>query len=72
MKYPYTNQPGRLESLYGVLDAITVCPVAFEIYERLKEFSSAFIFRNVRNSKFSSSFSFAIRATFLGGIMFPP
>ena len=37
VKYPYTNQPGRLESLYGVLDAITVCPVAFEIYERLKE-----------------------------------
>lgn len=35
-KYPYTNQPERLQSLYGVLDAVAVCPVAFEIYERLK------------------------------------
>lgn len=35
-KYPYTNQPERLESLYSVLDAVSVCPVAFEIYERLK------------------------------------
>lgn len=37
VKYPYTNQPKRLESLYRVLDAVSVCPVAFEIYERLKE-----------------------------------
>lgn len=36
-KYPYTDQPERLESLYSVLDAVEVCPVAFEIYERLKE-----------------------------------
>jgi Fe-S-cluster containining protein len=35
--YPYTNRPERLYSLYSVLDAITVCPVAFEIYERLKK-----------------------------------
>lgn len=35
-KYPYTNLPERLESLYSVLDAVSVCPVAFEIYERLK------------------------------------
>lgn len=35
-KYPYTNQPERLWSLYSVLDAVSVCPVAFEIYERLK------------------------------------
>ena len=35
--YPYTNQPERLESLYSVLDAVAVCPVAFEIYERLKK-----------------------------------
>ncbi len=34
--YPYTNQPERLWSLYSVLDAVAVCPVAFEIYERLK------------------------------------
>lgn len=37
VKYPYTNQPNRLESLYSVLDAVEVCPVAFEILERLKE-----------------------------------
>lgn len=36
-KFPYTDQPERLESLYSVLDAIEVCPVAFEIYERLKQ-----------------------------------
>jgi hypothetical protein len=36
-KFPYTNQPGRLESLYSVLDAVEVCPVAFEIFERLKQ-----------------------------------
>lgn len=35
-KYPYTNQPERLQSLYSVLDVIGICPVAFEIYERLK------------------------------------
>ncbi len=36
-KYPYTNQPERLQSLYSVLDAVSVCPVVFEIYERLKK-----------------------------------
>ena len=36
-KYPYTDQPGRLGSLYGMLDAIAVCPVAYEIWERLKK-----------------------------------
>lgn len=35
-KYPYTNQPERLWSLYSVLEAVEVCPVAFEIYEELK------------------------------------
>lgn len=35
-KYPYTDQPERLQSLYSVLDTVAVCPVAFEIYERLK------------------------------------
>lgn len=34
--YPYTNRPERLESLYGVLGAVEVCPVACEIWERLK------------------------------------
>ena len=35
-KYPYTDQPDRLGSLYSVLEAVEVCPVAFEILERLK------------------------------------
>ena len=35
-KYPYTNQPERLQSLYSVLNAVEVCPVAFKIFERLK------------------------------------
>ena len=35
-KYPYTNQPERLGSLYSVLEAVEICPVAFEIYEKLK------------------------------------
>lgn len=34
--YPYTNQPERLQSLYSVLEAVSVCPVAYEIFERLK------------------------------------
>ena len=36
-KYPYTDQPERLHSLFSVLEAIEVCPVAFEIFERLKQ-----------------------------------
>lgn len=36
-KYPYTDQPDRLWSLYSVLEAVEVCPVAFEIFERLKQ-----------------------------------
>lgn len=35
-KYPYTDQPERWQSLYSVLDVVSVCPVAFEIFERLK------------------------------------
>ena len=36
-KYPYTDQPERLQSLYSVLDTVGICPVAFEIWERLKK-----------------------------------
>ena len=36
-KYPYTDQPERLHSLFSVLEAIEICPVAFEIFERLKQ-----------------------------------
>lgn len=35
--FPYTDRPHRLESLYSVLSAAEVCPVVFEILERLKE-----------------------------------
>lgn len=36
-KYPYTDQQERLFSLLSVLDTVEICPVAFEIYERLKK-----------------------------------
>lgn len=36
-KYPYTDQPERLQSLLSVLDVVGICPVAFEIFERLKK-----------------------------------
>ena len=36
-KYPYTDQPERVHSLFSVLKAVEVCPVAFEIFERLKQ-----------------------------------
>ena len=42
-KYPYTSQPERLHSLYSVLEAVEVCSVAFEIYERLKNISFLWI-----------------------------
>ena len=35
--YPYTDQPDRLWSLYSVLEAVEVCPVAYEIFESLKQ-----------------------------------
>ena len=35
--FPYTDRPHRLESLYSVLSAAEICPVVFEILERLKE-----------------------------------
>lgn len=37
VKYPYTDQPERLHSLLSFLGHIWICPVAFEIYERLKK-----------------------------------
>ncbi|MDO5425035.1 MAG: YkgJ family cysteine cluster protein [Eubacteriales bacterium] len=37
VKYPYTDQPDRIGSLYSILDNVEVCPVVFEIYERLKK-----------------------------------
>lgn len=36
-KYPYTYRSERLSSLLSILDTIEICPVAFEIFERLKQ-----------------------------------
>ena len=35
--YPYTDQPDRISSLYGVIGFTEVCPVVFEIVQRLKQ-----------------------------------
>jgi len=34
--YPFTDKPDRLLSMYSVIDHASVCPVVFEILERLK------------------------------------
>lgn len=34
--YPFTNKPERLFSLLGIVDFASVCPVVFEMLERLK------------------------------------
>ena len=36
LDYPYTDRPDRMESLLSFLEAVAVCPVAYEICERLK------------------------------------
>lgn len=35
--YPHTDQPDRMGSLLSFLDIISICPVACEIWDRLKE-----------------------------------
>lgn len=35
-KFPYTDQPERLFSLHSILNAVSVCPAAYEILEALK------------------------------------
>lgn len=35
--FPYTDRPNRIASLWGVLEFAEVCPVVYEIVERLKE-----------------------------------
>ena len=34
--YPYNDEPDRLLSIYSILESVEVCPVVFEILERLK------------------------------------
>lgn len=36
-KYPHTDQPDRMGSLYSIIDFAEVCPVVYEMLERLKE-----------------------------------
>lgn len=38
--FPYTDKPERIASLYGVLEFAEVCPVVYELLERLKEILS--------------------------------
>lgn len=35
-EYPFTNKPERLLSLLGIIDSAGVCPIVFEMLERLK------------------------------------
>lgn len=37
-EFPYTDKPDRLSRLLGILSSAEVCPVVFEILERLKKF----------------------------------
>ena len=37
LKYPYTDQPGRMWSLLSIVESASTCPVVYEILERLKE-----------------------------------
>jgi len=34
--FPFTDQPDRLSSMYGVIEHAEICPIVFEILERLK------------------------------------
>lgn len=36
-EYPYTDKPDRLTHLISIIDAASVCPVVFEMLERLKQ-----------------------------------
>ncbi|MBC8062852.1 MAG: YkgJ family cysteine cluster protein [Clostridiaceae bacterium] len=35
--YPYTDKPERLFGLLSIVDSTSICPVVFEIFERLKQ-----------------------------------
>lgn len=35
--YPYTDKPERLFSLLSIVDSTSICPVVFEMFERLKQ-----------------------------------
>jgi len=35
--YPFTNRPERLFSLLSIIDSASICPVVYEMIERLKQ-----------------------------------
>ena len=35
--YPYTDKPERLFSLLSIVQSTTICPIVFEMFERLKD-----------------------------------
>lgn len=36
-EYPHTNKPNRLSSMLGIVEASAICPVVYEMLERLKK-----------------------------------
>ena len=36
-EFPHTDKPNRMSSLLGILASASVCPIVFEILERLKK-----------------------------------
>ena len=44
--FPYTDRPNRLSSMYSIIFSAEICPIVFEILERLK---MMYGFRNRRN-----------------------
>lgn len=35
--YPFTNRPERLFSLLSIIESAAICPVVYEMIERLKQ-----------------------------------
>ncbi len=60
-KFPYTDQPDRLDSLYSVLNAASVCPAAYEILEALKELYGFDAYRrNLRKKRHQQKVGFPL------------
>lgn len=49
-EYPFTARPDRWSSLLGIMSNLSVCPVLFEMIERLKE-SYGFVYRKNRRHR---------------------
>ncbi|MCL2497870.1 MAG: YkgJ family cysteine cluster protein [Symbiobacteriaceae bacterium] len=35
--FPFTDQPGQLDNFFGVIELAVVCPIVFEIIQRLRQ-----------------------------------